>query len=188
MKWKCCAHNWPFVKGIHRSLVDFIHIRAVVRTTDVSIMLAQANTTNVMESYLNMNCPSMFESYTFKITTMSSRSLWVNHWTCSMNVGGAVVYLTTCPRQVKSCFRIWWVKISVIIEELCVKWIVTCTCSRLLSVWGKIMIAMYRLWLHGLYGLHGPRCMLSPKRLVNLITHSLNSLVQWIENSYFWEV
>ena len=40
-------------------------------------------------------------------------------------------------------------------------------------MWGKIMIPMYRLWLHGLYGLHGPRCPLSPKGLLNLITRSL---------------
>ena len=41
-------------------------------------------------------------------------------------------------------------------------------------MWGMIMIPMYRLWLHGLYGLHGPRCPLSPQRLLNLITHSLS--------------
>ena len=41
-------------------------------------------------------------------------------------------------------------------------------------MWGMIMIPMYRLWLHGLYGLYGPRCPLSPKRLLNLITHSLS--------------
>ena len=40
-------------------------------------------------------------------------------------------------------------------------------------MWGKMMIPMYRLWLHGLYGLYGPRCPLSPERLLNLITHSL---------------
>ena len=28
-------------------------------------------------------------------------------------------------------------------------------------MWGKIMIPMYRLWLHGLYGLHGPHCLLN---------------------------
>ena len=28
-------------------------------------------------------------------------------------------------------------------------------------MWGKIIIPMYRLWLHGLYGLYGPRCPLS---------------------------
>ena len=39
-------------------------------------------------------------------------------------------------------------------------------------MWGKIMIPIYRLWLHGLYGLYGPRCPLSPKRPFNLITHS----------------
>ena len=42
-----------------------------------------------------------------------------------------------------------------------------------LSMWGKIMIPMYRLWLHSLYGLYEPRCLLSPERLLNLITHSL---------------
>ena len=29
------------------------------------------------------------------------------------------------------------------------------------------------LWLHGLYGLYGPRCPLSPERPLNLISHSL---------------
>ena len=41
----------------------------------------------------------------------------------------------------------------------------------MLSVWGKIMIPMYRLWLHHLYGLYGPRCLLSPEMPLNLITH-----------------
>ena len=40
-------------------------------------------------------------------------------------------------------------------------------------MWGNIMISMYRLWLHGLYG---PRCPLSPERLLNLITHTLPNL------------
>ena len=39
-------------------------------------------------------------------------------------------------------------------------------------MWGKIIIPMYRLWLHGLYGLYGPRCLLSPKRPINLISLS----------------
>ena len=43
----------------------------------------------------------------------------------------------------------------------------------MLSMWGKIMIPMYRLWLHSLYGLYGPRCPLSPERPLNSITHSL---------------
>ena len=42
-----------------------------------------------------------------------------------------------------------------------------------LSMWGKIMIPMYRLWLHSLFGLYGPCCPLSPERPLNLITHSL---------------
>ena len=29
-----------------------------------------------------------------------------------------------------------------------------------LSMWGKIIIPMHTSWLHGLYGLHGPRCPL----------------------------
>ena len=40
-------------------------------------------------------------------------------------------------------------------------------------MWGKILIPMYRLWLHSLYGLYGPRCPLSPKRSINLISLSL---------------
>ena len=52
-------------------------------------------------------------------------------------------------------------------------WLVDCV----LSMWGKIMIQMYRLWLHGLYGLYGPQCLMSPKRLLNLITHSLTPCV-----------
>ena len=40
------------------------------------------------------------------------------------------------------------------------------------DIWGKIIIPMHRLWLHSLYGLYGPRCPLSPKRLINLISLS----------------
>ena len=35
-------------------------------------------------------------------------------------------------------------------------------------MWGKIMIPMYWLWLHGLYGLHGPWCPLSKKAVNSL--------------------
>ena len=35
------------------------------------------------------------------------------------------------------------------------------------------MIPMYRVLLHGLYGLYGPCCPLSPERPLNLIIHSL---------------
>ena len=41
-------------------------------------------------------------------------------------------------------------------------------------MWGKIIIPMYRLWLNGLYGLYGPRCPLSSKRLINWISLSLS--------------
>ena len=43
-------------------------------------------------------------------------------------------------------------------------------------MWGKIIIPMYRLWLHGIYGLYGPGCPLSPKRPINLISLSLAPL------------
>ena len=38
-------------------------------------------------------------------------------------------------------------------------------------MWGKIILPMYRLWLNGLYG---PRCPLSSKRPINLISLSLS--------------
>ena len=44
-------------------------------------------------------------------------------------------------------------------------------------MWGKIIIPVYRLWLNGLYGLYGPRCPLSSKRPINLISLSLAQAV-----------
>ena len=52
-------------------------------------------------------------------------------------------------------------------------------------MWGKIMIPMYRLWLHGLYGLYGPRCPMSPERLLNLITHSLDLVMPFVNSDLF---
>ena len=51
-----------------------------------------------------------------------------------------------------------------------------------LSMW-RIMIPMYMLWLHGLCGLHGPQCLLSRKRLLNLITHlsEFTDIIQHID-------
>ena len=43
-------------------------------------------------------------------------------------------------------------------------------------MWEKMMIPKYRLCLHGLYGLYGLRCPLSPERSLSLITHSLTFL------------
>ena len=43
--------------------------------------------------------------------------------------------------------------------------------TYILFMWWKIMISMYRLWLHGLYGLYGPRWPLSEKGRINFITH-----------------
>ena len=46
----------------------------------------------------------------------------------------------------------------------------------LVSFWFCILIIipMYKLWLNGLYGLYGPRCPLSSKRPINLISLSLS--------------
>ena len=54
-------------------------------------------------------------------------------------------------------------------------------------MWGKIIIPMYKLWLHGLYGLYGARCSLSPKRPINLISLSLSTPWQfdYLSNSLF---
>ena len=53
-------------------------------------------------------------------------------------------------------------------------------------MWGKIMILMYRLRLHGIYGLYGPRCPLSPERPLNLITHSLTFYQSEFIYGYFF--
>ena len=42
-------------------------------------------------------------------------------------------------------------------------------------MWGKIIIPMYRLWLHGLYGLYGPLLSCVPKKADKLnlsLSHS----------------
>ena len=49
-----------------------------------------------------------------------------------------------------------------------------------LSMWGKIIIPMYRLRLNGLYGLYGPRCPLSSERPINLISLSLSHIWKMI--------
>ena len=47
-----------------------------------------------------------------------------------------------------------------------------------LSMWGKIMVPMYRLWLHGLYGIHGPQKAVKLNHLpMHSPTHSLTSTV-----------
>ena len=43
-----------------------------------------------------------------------------------------------------------------------------------LSMWGKMIILMYRLCWHGLYGLYGPRCPLFPERPFNFNTRLLS--------------
>ena len=53
-------------------------------------------------------------------------------------------------------------------------------------MWGKIMIPMYSLWLHSLYGLNGPRCPLSPERLLNIITYSLTGYSGVPNSRTYW--
>ena len=67
--------------------------------------------------------------------------------------------LNGCPHFLCFVLNIFYLKLIVPVD--CV-----------LSVWGKIMIPMYRLRLRGLYELYGPHCPLSPERPLNLITHS----------------
>ena len=53
-------------------------------------------------------------------------------------------------------------------------------------MWGKIIIPTYRLWLNGLYGLYGPRCHLSSKRPINLISLPSWTLIvndRWIPHT-----
>ena len=52
------------------------------------------------------------------------------------------------------------------------------------KIYGKIMIPMYRLRLHGLCGLYGPRCPLSPERPLNLITHSHPAIPRAVLDSF----
>ena len=52
-----------------------------------------------------------------------------------------------------------------------------------------MMIPMYKLWLHGLYGLFGPHCLVSPERPLNLIIHSpLQHILVGNINVYIWLV
>ena len=74
----------------------------------------------------------------------------------------------------------WWVPSLFCVSFLISFFLqVNCSLQIVLSMWGKIMIPMYRLWLHGLYGLHGPRCPLSPKMPLNLLTHSPGATRQY---------
>ena len=41
MKWKRFLYYWPFVMGIHWSLMDYLHKETVMQTFDVSSMLAR---------------------------------------------------------------------------------------------------------------------------------------------------
>ena len=46
---------------------------------------------------------------------------------------------------------------------------------------GKIMIPMYILWLHGLYGLYGPRCPLTAVKFNHSLTrkYTIKELPIW---------
>ena len=42
-KWKCFLQRWPFVSRFHQLLVDSLHKGSVMRTFDISLMLAWTN-------------------------------------------------------------------------------------------------------------------------------------------------
>ena len=78
----------------------------------------------------------------------------------------------------------WQVKLTgtltfcFFIVFLCIlKWIVTLYC--VLSMRRKTMIPMYKLWSHGLYGLHEVRWPRKPVKLNNSLTHLKTALVAW---------
>ena len=89
---------------------------------------------------------------------------WESLWTDLELPSPITSQLNGCPRFFMFYIYIFFLKFIV-------------TCIYVLSMWGNIMIPMYRLWLHGLYGLYGPWCPLSPKKLLNLVTHSLVAVV-----------
>ena len=57
-------------------------------------------------------------------------------------------------------------------------------CVTVLSMWVNIIVPMYRLWLHSLYGLYGPHHPLSPERPLNLITHFIVDKIVWLSISF----
>ena len=62
-----------------------------------------------------------------------------------------------------------------------------------LSVWAKIMIPVYRLWLHGLYGLHGPSYLLSEKGCWNYThwsvpSHYLHQCWNIVNWTFHWKI
>ena len=64
------------------------------------------------------------------------------------------------------------------------QWMKKCSCHAP----AIMLLPMYRLWLHGLHELNGPRCPLSPERLLNLITlthTALNSPVIQLDTSKY---
>ena len=43
MTWKCLLHYWPFVRGIHQSLVDSLHKRPVIQTSKSLLLLMRTS-------------------------------------------------------------------------------------------------------------------------------------------------
>ena len=64
-----------------------------------------------------------------------------------------------------------------------------CIFNSCLQSWGKIMISMYRLWLHGLYGLHVVHCLRKAVKLNHSLTcWSLFVTVQSLKcHCWFWQ-
>ena len=55
MAWKCYLHYWPFVRGIHQSLVDSPHKEPVTRSLMFPFMLAWAVNKQVNWDILTLN-------------------------------------------------------------------------------------------------------------------------------------
>ena len=82
-------------------------------------------------------------------------------------------------RLVLQNFALPWLLSWYLFLSLCFlltfPWLVCC-CSCI-SMWGKIIIPMYRFWLHGLYALHGPNC----SRKAVKLTHCRNSMIATVQ-------
>ena len=124
---------------------------------------------------------------------LSEWGAFLRWWPLSTIVGGSfnLFLATTGDVWIIPSFRIWDYVMHV--EHVsCVitncgqhQWVIPSlwalleenTSRKLLSLsldlFFKILLFQVAFLILGLYGLHGPRCLLSPKRPLNLITHSL---------------
>ena len=76
-------------------------------------------------------------------------------------------------KLIQSLFLQWFVNLAGALTFLFLLWYIFLKVDCVLSMWEKIMSPVYRLLLHGLYGLYGPRCPLSDVNFNHSLTHSL---------------